>query len=149
MTDRFMKLLELSQAGFYCSQILLIIGLEAQGKENPDLVRAMSGLVGGLGFSGRTCGALTGGACLIGLYAGKGSVEEIEDSRVNDMIREFAEWFEQEPGSQYNGSTCDIILEKNPQNRASRCPDLVLKTLDKVEEILVANGYDLSGRLEI
>ncbi|TWH48696.1 DVU_1555 family C-GCAxxG-C-C protein [Sporomusa sp. KB1] len=149
MTDRFLKLLELSQAGFYCSQILLIIGLEAQGKENPDLVRAMSGLVGGLGFSGRTCGALTGGACLIGLYAGKGSIEEIEDSRVNDMIREFAEWFEQEASSQYSGSTCDIILEKNPQNRVSRCPDLVLKTLDKVEAILEANGYDLSGRLEI
>ena len=81
MTDVFFKMVELSRQGFLCSQILLIIGLEAQGKENPDVVRAMSGLVGGLGFCGKTCGALTGGACLIGLYAGKGAADEMEDSR--------------------------------------------------------------------
>lgn len=148
MTDAFMKLVELSQAGFYCSQILLIIGLEAQGKENPDLVRAMSGLNGGLGFCGKTCGALTGGACLIGLYAGKGAAEEMEDSNLNNMIKEFVEWFEQEASSLYGGSECNTILENNPLNRTSRCPKLVLNTLTKVEEILAANGYNLSGRLE-
>ena len=148
MTDVFLKMLELSQAGFYCSQILLIIGLEAQGKENPDAVRAMSGLIGGMGFCGKTCGALTGGACLIGLYAGKGAVEEMEDSRLNDMIRELVEWFEQEACSQYGGIACDNILENNPLNRTARCPQLVLNTLGKVEDILAANGYALSGRLD-
>ncbi len=148
MTDAFMKLIELSQAGFYCSQILLIMGLEAQGKENLDLVRAMSGLNGGLGFCGKTCGALTGGACLIGLYAGKGAAEEMEDSNLNNMIKEFVEWFEQEARSQYGGSDCNTILENNPLNRAARCPQLVLNTLAKVEEILAANGYNFSGRLE-
>ena len=148
MTDVFLKMLELAQAGFYCSQILLIIGLEAQGKENPDLVRAMSGLIGGMGFSGRTCGALTGGACLIGLYAGKGTAEEMEDSRLNDMVRALVEWFEQEASSQYNGTACNDILENNPMNRMARCPQLVQNTLGKVEEILAANGYDLSGRID-
>lgn len=148
MTDAFMKLIELSQAGFFCSQILLIIGLEAQGKENLDLIRAMSGLNGGIGFCGKTCGALTGGACLIGLYAGKGAAEEMEDSNLNDMIKTFVEWFEQEVTAQYGGIDCNTILENNPQNRISRCPQLVLNTLGKVEEILAANGYSLSGRLE-
>lgn len=148
MTDTFFKMLELSQAGFYCSQILLIIGLEAQGKENPDLVRAMSGLIGGMGFSGKTCGALTGGACLLGLYAGKGTVEEMEDSRLNDMIKELVVWFEHDACSQYGGIDCDVILDNNPMNRASRCPQLVLNTLCKVEEILAANGYALSGLLD-
>lgn len=147
MTDVFLKMVELSQAGFFCSQILLIIGLEAQGKDNPDVVRAMSGLVGGIGFCGKTCGTLTGGACLIGLYAGKGTAEEMEDRLVNDMIRELVEWFETETSSQYGGIACDNILEKNPTNRAARCPQLMLKTLGKVEEILVANGYDLAGHL--
>ncbi|HWR41709.1 DVU_1555 family C-GCAxxG-C-C protein [Sporomusa sp.] len=146
MTDTFFKMVELSQAGFYCSQILLIIGLEAQGKENPDVVRAMSGLVGGMGFSGKTCGALTGGVCLIGLYAGKGTAEEMEDSRLNDMVRELVGWFEEEAVSQYGGIACDNILENNPMNRMARCPQLVHKTLEKVEEILSANGYDVSGQ---
>ncbi|SMD11597.1 DVU_1555 family C-GCAxxG-C-C protein [Sporomusa malonica] len=148
MTDAFMKMVELSQAGFYCSQIILIIGLEAQGKENPDVVRAMSGLVGGMGFCGKTCGALTGGACLIGLYAGKGTVEEMEDSRVNDMIRELVGWFEEEAVSQYGGIACDDILEKNPMNRMARCPQLTIKTLGKVQEILSANGYELTGQFD-
>ncbi len=143
MTETFFKLMELSQAGFYCSQILLIIGLEAQGKENPDVVRAMSGLVGGLGFCGKTCGALTGGACLIGLYAGKGTMEEMEDSRLNDMIRELVEWFEQENLSRYGGINCQEILEGNPANRMARCPQLVMQTLEKVRDILAVNGYSL------
>lgn len=146
MTDAFMRLLELSQAGFYCSQILLIIGLEAQNKENLDLIRAMSGLNGGIGFCGKTCGALTGGACLIGLYAGKGAAEELEDSKLNDMIAALVAWFEQEVVSKYGSLDCNAILENNPQNRILRCPQLVLSTLSKVQEILDANGYTLSGR---
>ncbi|WP_371380650.1 DVU_1555 family C-GCAxxG-C-C protein [Sporomusa aerivorans] len=145
MNELFFKLLELSQAGFFCSQILLIIGLEAQGKENPELVRAMSGLNGGVGFCGKTCGALTGGACLIGLYTGKGTLEEMEDSRENDMIRELVNWFEGTACAGYEGTNCDNILEGDPANRVTRCPQLVIDTLSKVEEILAANGYTLSG----
>lgn len=147
MTELFFKLMELSQAGFYCSQILLIIGLEAQDKENPDLIRAMSGLNGGVGFEGKTCGALTGGACLIGLYTGKGTAEEMEDSRENDMIRELVMWFEQTACQGYAGIDCDDILENDPANRLARCPQLVSETLSKVEEILAANGYALAGRI--
>lgn len=147
MSELFFRMIELSQAGFYCSQILLILGLEAQGKDNPDLIRAMSGLNGGVGFCGKTCGALTGGACLIGLYTGKGTAEEMEDSRENDMIRELVEWFEQTACAGYTGIDCDNILENNPANRMTRCPQLVSDTLGKVEEILAANGYALSGRI--
>ena len=55
--DELERMQELKQQGFYCSQILVMLGLEAQGKQNPDLVRAMQELAGGLGFSGDTCGA--------------------------------------------------------------------------------------------
>ena len=66
---------------------------------------------------------------------------------LNDMIRELVAWFEQEECSPYGGIACDNILENNPLNRASRCPQLVQKTLDKVDNILSANGYSLSGEL--
>ena len=61
MTDQD-RMLELKRQGFFCSQILMILALELQRRENAPLVRASHGLAGGLGFTGETCGALTGGA---------------------------------------------------------------------------------------
>ena len=40
--DLFDRMLELSGKGYYCAQILLILALESEGKEDPDLIRAMS-----------------------------------------------------------------------------------------------------------
>ena len=145
MTDEMMRMIQLKQAGFYCSQILLIMGLEAQGKENADLVRSVNGLAGGMGFSGDTCGALTGGACLLGLYAGKGLPEEQEDPRLNMMTGELVEWFTNEYGKTYGGTRCDVILAGNPANQAARCPTLVLGTYEKVKELLTGYGFSLTG----
>lgn len=147
MNDEFFRMVEIAQQEFYCSQILLMMGLEAQGKTNPDLVRAMAGLVGGLGFSGKNCGTLTGGACLLALYAGKGTTEEVEDSRLNSMIKDLVQWFEQEQGSKYGGIDCQQILGDNTSNRLERCPQIVYQTYEKVKMILFENGYDLSGNL--
>lgn len=136
------------QQGFFCSQILLLMGLEMQGKQDADLVRAMQGLAGGLGFTGETCGALTGGACLLGLYAGKGSPEEPEEMRLDFMVRDLLEWFKDGVGQQYGGIRCDDILAGNPKNQPARCPAIVAGTFQQIKEILVANGYDLAGNLE-
>jgi hypothetical protein len=40
-------MLDLSSKGHYCSQITLTLGLEAQGKRDPGLVRAMAGVACG------------------------------------------------------------------------------------------------------
>ncbi len=148
MNDEFFRMIELAQDDMLCSQIILQMGLEALGKDDPDLVRAMGGLAGGLGFSGKMCGALSGGACLIALYAGKGSSDEAEDSRMNDMIKELVTWFENEYGPVYGSTECKDILEDNPQNRVERCPQITYSTFQKVKEILAANGFKLSGGME-
>ncbi len=146
--EGYFQLLKLANQEFSCSQILLQMCLDDQDKENPELVRTMGGLVGGLGYCGKLCGALTSGACLLSFYAGKGSTEEVEDSRLNAMIEELVQWFEQEIGAKYGGTDCKDILEDDPQNRIQRCPEILLQTNQKVKEILEANGYDLSsGRL--
>jgi C_GCAxxG_C_C family probable redox protein len=137
-------MIELAQKGFYCSQILLSLGLEAQGKSNPDLVRTMAGLAGGIGFTGDTCGALTGGACLLALYAGKGEPSEEEDPRLNIMIEELVAWFSKEFGELYGGIQCRVILDDDPNNRNVRCPTMVLGVFEKVKELLVENGFDFS-----
>jgi C_GCAxxG_C_C family probable redox protein len=147
--EGYFHLLRLANQEYSCSQILLQMNLENRGKENPELVRTMGGLVGGLGYCGKLCGALTSAACLLSLYAGKGSPEEVEDSRVNEMIEELVQWFEQEFGPRYGGINCRDILEDDYGNRVRRCPEILLRTNRKVHEILEARSYDvLTGRLE-
>lgn len=136
---------EIRRQGFYCSQILLSLGLEMQGKTNPELIRAMHGLAGGLGFSGELCGALSGGASLLGLYAGKGTPEEVEDPRLLFMIEDLVKWFKAEYGEQFGGIRCEEIIAGDSQNTTRRCPVMVAGVFQKVKELLVENGYDLAG----
>jgi len=142
VTNETLRMMELAGQGFYCSQILLIIGLENQG--SPELIRAMSGLAGGMGFSGDVCGALTGGACLLGLYAGRGTPDEEEDPKLNLMVTELVEWFSGQFGEMYGGIHCSNILDDDPKNRTARCPALVLGVWEKVKALLIENGLDLT-----
>jgi C_GCAxxG_C_C family probable redox protein len=144
MMDELVRMLELAGQGFHCSQILLFLGLEAQGKSNPDLIRSMAGLAGGVGFGGDICGALSGGACLIALYAGRGTPDEEDDPKLNLMISELVEWFTLEFSECYGGIHCRDILADNPTNQTSRCPGLVTRSYEKVKSLLVENGFDLS-----
>lgn len=142
--DELLRMLELSSQGFHCSQILIRLGLEAQGKQNADLVRSMEGLAGGVGFCGDICGVLTGGACLLALYSGRGLPEEEPDPRLNLMIQELHEWFSDELAGCYGGVHCSQILDDSPANQKARCPGIVTKTYDKVKSILIDHGFDLS-----
>lgn len=145
MTDELARITELLQQAFCCSQVLILMGLEAQGKDNSDLVRAVQGLCGGIGSAGETCGSLTGAACLVGLYAGRGLLTETADRRLGLMLDELAEWFQDEIGGRYGGIRCEEILAGDPANQRLRCPGIVVETWQKARDLLVANGYELAG----
>jgi len=145
MDEDMQRMQEMKAQGFYCSQVIMKLGLELQGKENPDLVRAMHGLAGGLGFSGELCGALSGASCLLGLYAGKGEPEDEENPQLDFMIMELVKWFRSEYGEAYGGIRCADILNHNNRNQTARCPLIVSATYQKVKEMLVENGFDLGG----
>ena len=144
MMDELLRMLELSGQGFHCSQILLFLGLDAQGKRNPDLIRAMSGLAGGVGFAGDICGALTGGACLLGLYAGRGTPEEEDHPRLTLMINELVEWFSREYAEQCGGIRCEDIIGDDSGKQSTTCSGIVTRTYDQVKTILLDNSFDLS-----
>ncbi|NTU75014.1 MAG: C_GCAxxG_C_C family protein, partial [Anaerolineaceae bacterium] len=91
------------------------------------------------------CGALTGGACLLGLYAGKGKPGEPEDERLNLMLMDLVEWFKQSVGTKYSGIDCDLILEGSQANIPQRCPGIVQTVFQKTKDLLVEYGFDLSG----
>lgn len=139
------RVAELGSRGLHCSQILLTLGLELRGEDNPRLVGSVAGLGGGVGFTGGTCGSLTGGACLLGLYAGRGSAEEEEDHRLQLMVAQLVDWFEQRFGEEYGGTTCDAILDGKASNMVTRCPAVVTETFQKVKDLLIEEGFDLAG----
>jgi C_GCAxxG_C_C family probable redox protein len=140
MDDLHFRMLELSGKGYCCSQIMFIMALELQGRENPDLVRAMAGLCHGIGFSGNTCGALTGAACLLAYYAGKGADSEQNGQGYATMLTELAFWFKEEIGTAHGGVTCAEILIRNPDRLV--CKDIVLATYGRTMELLAEQGYD-------
>lgn len=140
MDELTMRIARYKGQGFYCSQILVLLGLELQGQEAPELVRAMHGLAVGLG-AGEVCGALTGGAALLGLYAGKGQAEELEDPRLNAMLQALVGWFHETYGAPFGGIRCAEILADDPQNRV-RCGQMVRGVYEKVQALLLENGFD-------
>jgi hypothetical protein len=150
MDDLTIRIMQLSGKGYCCSQILVLLALEAQDRQNPDLVRALSGLCLGVGNSGGVCGVLTGAACLLALYAGKGSDEERADDKISLMFAELIEWFAGTVGQAYGGVTCaDILGDGERQPDPGRCGVLLLDTYRRVLEILAENGFDpAEGRSE-
>lgn len=142
MDDLTLQMMKLNAKGYCCAQVILILALEAQGKINEDLVRSVGGLCFGINWSGEVCGALSGGACLISLYAGKGSDEEASDSQCLSMVGELIEWFTIAADDEYGGTRCHEILEKYPDR--SVCSLIVADTYKKCMEILVAHGFDPS-----
>jgi hypothetical protein len=138
------RMLELGRQGFQCSQILVLFGLELQGRSDPALVRSMHGLCRGMA-AGETCGALTGGACLLGLYAGRGDTDEEDDPRLLFMLDDLVEWFRNGYGHAYGSLRCDDIVGPAGQHMGERCPTMVSGTYQKVKELLVQNGFDLTA----
>jgi hypothetical protein len=140
------RMLELRKQGFYCSQILMIMALDLQGRDNPALVRSMEALAGGLGFTGETCGTLTAAAAVLGLYAGRGREAEDDDPTLVFMIEDLVKWFKEGYGQEYGGIACREILATDPNSQLTRCPGMIAGTFQKIKELLVENGFDLSGK---
>lgn len=143
--DDFDSMKEMKAQGFGCSQIMLKMGLEMLGRDDPDLVRAMQGLAGGLGYTGDVCGVLSSASCLLGLYAGKGQPEDEDDPRLLFMVEGLVNWFKQEYGQVYGGIHCEDIIDHRSSNTPAQCPQITMATYQKVKELLVENGFDLSG----
>jgi len=143
MDDVILNLIRLKAKGYCCAQIILILALEAQGKINEELVRSVGGLCYGIIGSGEVCGALSGGACLISLYAGKGSDEEAHDELYLAMLGELSGWFREVADEEYGGTRCSEILDKYPGH--SICSQIVIDTYGKCLDILANHGFDPAG----
>ena len=138
------KMFKLANCGYCCSQILIIMYLESNEIENIPLVKSMAGLCAGVGNTGKTCGVVTGGACLLALYAGKGLATDVRDDNLKKMIQEFVQWFEEEFESTecVDIITVDVLNDINEkQAYPIKCGNIMQKSYNKINEILKEHGY--------
>lgn len=131
------KLFELSRQGFECSQILMLMALEIDGADNPDLIRAMSGLCGGMGRSGGACGVLTGGCCFLGYFTGKGIPDEMEHSRSREIVSSYVSWFSE----RFPSTECRGIIGGDFSKTLSVCSPLISEAYVRLLELL--DEYDI------
>jgi hypothetical protein len=134
MNDTAREIVRLSQEGYCCSQIMVQMGLDSQGDDNPQLVDAVKGLCGGL-YSGLVCGTLTGAACLLSMFD--------KDRAKAIMIPALVEWFQTTYTSLYGGITCECIVCGDPAARLERCPKIMEETYLKCRELLAEYGYEI------
>lgn len=141
--DIVMRMIELAEKNYNCSQIMMILALDQEGRQSPDLVRAMSGLGDGCGFFKETCGIMTAAASILSWYAGKGADDETESEKLLPMLQELGDWFEQEVSDKYQGTRCKEIvgdLVGTPDGKQI-CGGLIFQTYNKVNEILAAYKF--------
>lgn len=138
------RTVEWVREGFCCSQIMVLAGLAYRGEENADLVAAANGLCKGAFSWENTCGALTGAACLLGFYAGKGSPGDPRDPRLLLMADELNQWFREIQAGGTDRIRCGDLLG-NPVREFDplRCLHLVQETLIRTLTILQGHGFDL------
>ena len=129
--DVFDRMLELAREGYDCAQIMLTLALDMDGKSDPDLVRAMGGLSLGVAGGGDICGALSGGACLLAYFAGRGAPGEQPHPKLGEMYASLREWF---------SDRCRCILAGDERNRVMRCPLVVQAVFEKCCGLLEMNG---------
>ncbi|WP_263833129.1 DVU_1555 family C-GCAxxG-C-C protein [Sulfurospirillum oryzae] len=147
MDDLSLRLFKFSSAGFCCAQMMYKLALEDEGSHNDDLVRSAQGLCRGIADTQKTCGVLTGGIGVLGLYGAKGNETEDANDDFQRMVRELHEWFKTEFGS----TKCVTLIGERDFSGAdfsykTICAGMIQKAYIKVCEILIEHGYEYGTR---
>ncbi|WP_028584778.1 DVU_1555 family C-GCAxxG-C-C protein [Desulfogranum mediterraneum] len=141
MREYDLEILRLAGQGYCCSQMVLQLALEMEGRENAGLIRALAALCHGFPATSGSCGALTGAACLLGYYGGKGGAEQEEDKRLPLMLDELADWFASYCGERRLGTSCSDIVSHGIADSAL-CGSLISACYGQAMTILVEHGFE-------
>jgi C_GCAxxG_C_C family probable redox protein len=85
------------------------VGQKKFGKENPDLIRAMASMGGGIATTGGPCGAILGGVAFLGYLMGKDEPEKKDDPFMWKTCLKFYKRFQDEVAGEYDGINCRDI----------------------------------------
>ena len=114
----------------------------------------MQGLCVGIGHADGPCGLLTGGACALGLLAGKGADDEEAQPLLEALLNDYAQWFRERTAA-FGGSSCDTVAAGLAAERGETgsggagrpdpagCGDLLAEAWEKLLELVQAYDVDL------
>ena len=143
------RIYRLASSGLCCTQIMLKMTLEEEEGKNSDLLRAFRGMCGGIDNRGKTCGILTAGIGIIGLYAANGNEGEVCREDFEVMMDEYVDWFENE----FKSTDCrelmgtrDISNLGKRINYPEKCAYITQKSYVKLHAILAGHGYEFGDR---
>ena len=142
MSDTSLQIMQLAAQGFCCSQIMMQLSLADMGEENVPLVRAMAGLCEGAS-TGDLCGVASGAACIMALYAARGSVEETPLDCYPLLLAQFMDWFK-ENATSWGGIRCDDIVAFQGGRKPEVCGDIMVRAREMILQILSDNNIDPS-----
>ncbi|WP_028319479.1 DVU_1555 family C-GCAxxG-C-C protein [Desulfobulbus elongatus] len=140
MDDTALRIMQLAGQGFCCSQIMIKLSLDDMGEDNPPLVRSMAGLCEGMGC-GDICGVASGAACVLALYAAKGSAGEEALDCFPLLLAQFMEWFKGS-ATTWGGIRCDDIVAYQGGRKPEVCGGIMLRAREVVLGLLAEQGID-------
>jgi C_GCAxxG_C_C family probable redox protein len=138
------KAVDYFEQGYSCSQSIALAFL-GDIINTETILRFLSAFGGGMGRTGQTCGAISGGMAVLGFYLGQTSPQETEKKEAlysvcQNWMAEFQKAFDQ--------TTCNGLLGfdiGNPSQRliakeqgvfSERCPSIVRKSAEVTGAIL-------------
>ena len=139
-----------------CSQAVLGAFKNVLGVISDDVFKSSSGLGGGVGLTGNTCGALLGGVMALSVYSGR-EYDEFDDkegkrfksfSLAKDLVvkfqREYGTVVCKEIQEKIMGRSYNIWIERDEFLAAGghddKCPSVCSNAAKWAMEILIANG---------
>ena len=131
--------------GWACSQAVLLAFAPRYGLDAAQASRLASGFAGGIGRTGRTCGAITGAVMVLGLHAGDTDNADRPNRDVAvALARELFARFTAEHGSIACQALLGYDLSSDEQRAAARdagafatlCPKFVRRAAEITEELI-------------
>jgi C_GCAxxG_C_C family probable redox protein len=133
------------EKGFSCAPAVLSTYSEQLGLEKALALKIACGFGGGIGRTGRTCGAVTGAVMVIGLKHGQADVADEESrQKTHKLVKKFIDKFTALQGSIECKELIGYDLSDSAELKAAResevfqskCPGFVYDSARILEDVL-------------
>ncbi|MFW5487913.1 MAG: C-GCAxxG-C-C family protein [Desulfovibrio sp.] len=138
LTECIEQAVAFGQAGYTCAESVASAFAPVLGMATQDARRVVSGLAGGMGGHGATCGTVTAAICMLGWYFGPKTQEDVLGrQKVLGLTGEFMARYAERYGTTTCRELCTAGDPGTPEGgQAIRASGMPLKFIRSAAEIL-------------